>query len=85
MSGAQHLIENAIMCIENNKSYEDFSNAYVNKITSSECDIALQDVWDMAMHVVYTTKRSWVSDTIAVLKGETPFHLGMREYVEKYL
>lgn len=85
MSGAQHLIENAIMCIEDGKSYEDFSNACVNKQMSDIYNISLEDVWDMAMHVVYTTKRTWVSDTIAILRGETPFKLNMREYVEKYL
>lgn len=85
MSGAQHLIENAIMCIENGKIYDDFSNACVNKTMSDVYGIALEDVWSMAMYVVYTTKRRWVGDVIAVLQGETPFDLEMREYVEKYL
>ena len=85
MSGAQHLIENAIMCIENEKSYEDFSNAYVNKQMSDVYNINLKDVWNMAMHVVCTFKRRWVGDTLAILQGETPCGLGMRDYVEKFI
>lgn len=85
MSGAQHLIENAIHCIEDGKSYEDFSNASVNQHMSSIYNIDLEDVWGMAMQVVYTMKLNWVSDTLAVLRGETPFDLKMREYVEKLI
>jgi hypothetical protein len=85
MSGAQHLIENAIICIEEGKSYEDFLNASGNKIISSATDIELKYVWDMAMHVVYTLKSSWVSDTLAVLRGATPFDLKMRDYVERFI
>lgn len=85
MSGAQHLISNAIHCIEEGGSYEDFSNAYVNKQMSDIYSIALDDVWDMAVQVVYTLKQNWVIDTIAVLSGETPFDLKMRDYVEKFI
>ena len=85
MSGAQHLIENAIHCIEDGKSYEDFSNVYVNQQMSDIYGIALDDVWGMAVQVVYTLKQNWVSDTIAVLRGETPFDLKMRDYVEKFI
>ena len=85
MSDAQHLIENAIHCIESGKSYEEFANATHNKANSKFSGISLEDVWGMATHMVYTLKESWVSDTIAVLQGETPFRLEMREYVEKFL
>ena len=56
MSGAQHLIENAVHCIEEGQSYEDFANASVNKYMSNIYKISLDDVWGMAMQVVCTMK-----------------------------
>ena len=85
MSDAQHLIENAIHCIESGKTYEEFTNATYNKANSKSSGISLDDVWSMAMHVVYTFKSNWVGDTLAILRGETPFDLDMREYVEKFI
>lgn len=85
MSDAQHLIEGAIHCIESGKTYEEFANATHNKANSKSSGISLDDVWGMAMHVVYTFKSNWVGDTLAVLRGETPFDLDMREYVERFL
>lgn len=85
MSNAEHLIESAIITIENGKKYEDFVNQKHTRLMAEISEIKLEDVWAMAVHVVYTFKNSWVSDTVAIFQGETPFDLNMREYVERFI
>ena len=85
MTNAEHLIENAIICIEGGKIYEDFADARYNREMSSQTNIALRDVWCMAAHVVYTFKSSWVSDTVAYFQNEELFDSKMKEYIERFI
>lgn len=85
MSNAEHLIESSIIAIENGKKYEDFVNQKHTRLMAEISEIKLEDVWAMAVHVVYTFKNSWVGDTVAIFQGETPFDLNMRKYVERFI
>lgn len=85
MSNVEHLIENAIIALERNKKYEDFADQKYNVTMANQSNIKLEDIWAMAIHVVYVFKASWVSDTVAIFQGETPFDLDMREYVERFI
>ena len=85
MSNAEHLIENAICSIEANEEYEDFANKKHNIKMATDIGIDLEDVWAMAIYVMYTVRPIWVSDVIGVIQGEDPFHPYMTEYVKKFL
>ena len=85
MSNCEHLIENAIVCMEKGKTYADFSDDYYNRLMSAQCDIALQDIWSMASYVVFTLKPSWVSDTVAYFQCEKLFDDKMKEYIERFV
>ena len=60
MTNAEHLIENAIMCLEKGNDYDAFVDAKHNREMSRVSGINLDDVWRMAQHVVYTLKPSWL-------------------------
>jgi hypothetical protein len=85
MSNYEHLIENAVVCMEKGEDYEDFADAYYNRLMSAECDISLQDIWRMASYVVFTLKPSWVSDTVAYFQCEELFDKKMKEYIERFI
>lgn len=85
MSNEEHLIENAVSCIEREKEYEDFANAKHNIEMSKVSNIDLRQVWTMAIHVVYTLKEIWVSDTVAYFQGEELFDPDMKEYIERLI
>ena len=59
MSNAQHLLENAIISIEKNMDFEDFTIQLHNKEMAEISNINLIQVWEMAMYVVYNLKPVW--------------------------
>jgi len=64
MSNAEHLIENAIVCLRDKKEFKDYSESKVNvdmvKVSFPDCDTnnVLFQIWDMANEVCY----SWFYD-----------------------
>ena len=87
MSNVEHLIENAICCLENNEEYADFAKQNYNIIMAEESNIKLEDIWTMAVHVVYSVRQIWISDTVAYFQGEKELFGGdrMREYIESFI
>ena len=85
MSNEEHLIENAVFCIERGQNYEDFAYAKHNREMAKWSKINLEQVWRMAIHVVYTLKESWVSDVVDYFQGQELFHPDMKEYIENLL
>lgn len=59
MSNAEHLIENALVCLENGGSFEGFAAGKHNQLMSAYSNINLMDVWQMAVHVYYSIKPEW--------------------------
>lgn len=59
MTNAEHLIENAVCCLEKNESFEMFSSRKYNVEMAEMQHIDLMDVWMMAQYVVYTLKSHW--------------------------
>lgn len=82
MSNEEHLIENAVFCIERGQNYEDFADAKHNREMAKWSKINLEQVWRMAIHVVCTLKESWVSDVVHYFQGEELFRPDMKEYIE---
>ena len=64
MSNEGHLIENAIVCLRDNKKLEEFISNKINidmvKVSFPECETekVLLQIWDMANEVCY----SWFYD-----------------------
>ena len=85
MSNEEHLIENAVTCIERKGEYEDFASAKHNIMMAKISNIDLHQVWMMATHVVYTLKECWVSDTVAYFQCEELFDDKMKEYIERLI
>lgn len=60
MSNAEHLIENAIVCLRDNKDVTNFTNAKINidmvKVSFPDCDIenVLDQIWQMANEVCFS-------------------------------
>ena len=63
MSNTEHLIENAIVCLEENKSYEDFISADVNERMLKLVKSPPEEIWDMAIYVYYTYRESIIWKT----------------------
>jgi len=63
MSNVEHLIENAIVCMEENKSYDDFINADVNKRMLELVKSPPEEIWEMAIYVYYTYREVVVWET----------------------
>ena len=63
MSNAEHLIENAIVCMEENKSYDDFISADVNKRMFEFVKSPPEEIWEMAIYVYYTYRESVTWET----------------------
>ena len=64
MSNAEHLIENAIVCLRDKKEFNEFASMGINidmvKVSFPECDTrnTLMQIWEMAGEVCY----SWFYD-----------------------
>ena len=62
MTSSEHLLENAIICLENKMDFEEFASRDINKMMSIDAEIALKRIWEMAQYVVYTLKPCWLDD-----------------------
>ena len=58
MSNIEHLIENAIGCIEKKASYEDFIDTWYNKEMLKEVKATPEEIWEMAIYVCTTYRDS---------------------------
>lgn len=85
MSNEEHLIENAVCCLERGQSYEDFANATHNKEMAEICRIDLIQVWLMAVYTVYTLKPEWVSDVVDYFQCQDNVDDKMKAYIEQFL
>lgn len=85
MSNEEHLIENAVCCIERGGEYEDFADAKHNRKMAEASKIDLRQIWDMAIYVVYTLKREWVCDVVDYFKCQDRVDKKMKEYIEVLL
>lgn len=56
MSNIEHLIENAIISIEHNETYDDWKNKWQQKAMIPEVMSDPWEIWQMAQYVVYTYK-----------------------------
>jgi hypothetical protein len=59
MTVAEHLIENAIGCLEDKSGYESFVESPCNKAMAESININLQHIWEMAQHVYCSIKPLW--------------------------
>ena len=85
MSNEEHLIENAVCCLERGGKYEDFADALYNRDMAKASKIGLRQVWDMAIYVVATLKREWVCDVIDYFQCQDRVSDKMKEYIEIFL
>lgn len=60
MSNIEHLIENAIVSIEHNESYDEWLNKWQQKAMIHEVKSPPKEIWEMAQYAVYTYKMSIV-------------------------
>lgn len=60
MTNAEHLIENAVYCLERGEEFEEFALRKYNIEMAETQHIDLRDVWSMAIYVVYTLKPHWL-------------------------
>lgn len=70
MSNIEHLIENAIVAIEEHKEYEDWKSAWQQKAMLKEVMSDAWEIWQMAQYCVYTYKQSIIWDTEERLEKE---------------
>ena len=56
MSIAEHLIENAIVCIEHDETYDDWLSKWQQEAMIKEVKSPPQEIWEMAQYCVYTYK-----------------------------
>jgi len=61
MTNAEHLIENAIIYIEEEKDFDHFSSQEYNKYMSEILGINLNIIWEMSQYIVWTLKPNWLS------------------------
>lgn len=54
MSNIEHLIENAITCIEKGVSYNDFKTSWYNKEMLKEVKASPMEIWEIAIYVCTT-------------------------------
>ena len=64
MSNAEHLIENALCCIEEDKDFKFFKDMTVNKEMFKYIKATPEEIWDIAIYVYYTYKPYIESDLI---------------------
>ena len=83
MSNEEHLIENAVCCLERGQEYADFADAKHNRAMAEASRIDLGQVWRMAIYVVYTLKHEWVSDVVDYFQCQDLLNPNMKEYIER--
>lgn len=54
MTNEEHLIENALMHLEKDKTYDDYCEDKTNVSLMYLTGINLRQVWDMAQYVMYS-------------------------------
>lgn len=54
MSNIEHLIENAIIAVEKDKTFEDFNSAERNKAMLRKVCACADEIWEIAQYVVYS-------------------------------
>lgn len=54
MSNIEHLLENAIIALENNVSLENWANNKINKNMLETTKTTKEEFWQMAQYVLYT-------------------------------
>ena len=69
MSNIEHLIENAIIAVEEGKSFEDFNSAEHNKKMLRRVCACADEIWEIAQYVVYS-KCMFCDNKQAEEKGE---------------
>mgnify|MGYP007038269408 CR=1 FL=1 len=58
MSNVEHLIENAIDCLDRGQSFEDFLSYKFNKDMLKMVKSPAEEIWEMAIYVKYTHDES---------------------------
>lgn len=53
MSNIEHLIENAIIAVEKDKTFEDFNSAERNKAMLRKVCACADEIWEIAQYMVY--------------------------------
>ena len=69
MSDAEHLIENAIGCLEKGEDFVDFVTTKYNGDMCAKTGIDISDVWDMAYHVFRNFKPDWEKQAVEEYKA----------------
>lgn len=69
MTIAEHLISNAIGCLEDGSGYEGFMENPCNKTMAESININIRHVWEMAQHVYCCIRPSWEYDWNAEMWG----------------
>lgn len=59
MSNAEHLIDNAIACYEENHNFHAFHNDYFNQEMAESIDVSLFYIEEMAYYVCNALKEEW--------------------------
>ena len=62
MSNAEHLIENALGCLESGRDITWFKDMFVNKEMFKYVNATAEEIWDMAIYVYYTYRPCIESD-----------------------
>lgn len=62
MSNAEHLIENAIHELEAGHDLDDFKALWHTKTMCEQTGIKPEDIWLMAVHVVFVLKQDWIEE-----------------------
>ena len=63
MSNIEHLIENAITSIEENKTYEDWRSDWRQKAMLKEVMSDAWEIWQMAQYCYYTYRQDIIWKT----------------------
>jgi hypothetical protein len=53
MTLQEHLLENALVTLENEQPMQDFMSKEINIEMAEETGIKLEDIWLMAQYVIY--------------------------------
>lgn len=54
MSNLEHAIENALVCIENGKSFQDFTENENSLGNLNGISATAEEIWEIAVYVKYT-------------------------------